>query len=66
MNFSRYRGEGQNENRINFHDQFIHAIPVMEKEVKEFFRRYLISIDGNEFWQKCYNELPYKELSEII
>ena len=66
MNYSRKSVDGKIENRLSFYDQFIQALPFMEREVKDFFKKYLKSIDENDFWQKCYNELPYKELKKTL
>jgi hypothetical protein len=32
----------------------------MERETKDFFSRYLTSISGNDFWERCRREFPYR------
>lgn len=58
MNSSRKKHGGFDI--LNFKNHFIAAIPVMHEEVTTFFKIHMSLIDPNEFWSKCYNELPYK------
>lgn len=61
MNHSRKNNKNESyEEQLDFRDTFLHAIPIMEKEVKDFFVQHFTKIDGNDFWQKCYSELPYR------
>ena len=43
---------------LDFREKFKEAIPTMEEEAVEFFEKYLIEIDGNEFWKRCKSEFP--------
>lgn len=45
--------------RFVFFEKFNEAVPIMEKETKEFFRNYLNDIDRQDFWDKCKKEFPY-------
>ena len=50
--------------QINSFQAFPEAIPVMEREAKEFFAKYLPEISGELFWQKCVEEFPFRLMNE--
>ena len=61
LNYSRNKNNGISSMAyLNFRDVFIQAIPAMEEEIMSFFSEHMCNIDGSIFWQKCYNELPFK------
>jgi hypothetical protein len=67
MNYGRISNQvSYTEERLDFRDAFIEAIPVMEREVLDFFQQHFTKINGNDFWQKCYNELPYKLKNTLL
>jgi len=43
-----------------FYDTFLEAIPIMEREIKDFFCNHMPTINGQEFWDKCILEFPYQ------
>ncbi len=48
------------EEGLNFYDKFNESIETIKVETLEFFENYLPAINGNEFWDKCKNEFPYR------
>ena len=50
--------------RLDFYEKFNEAIPIMEKETKDFFIEHLTCIDGQQFWEMCKVEFPYRLKSE--
>ena len=60
MNYSKRKKLDINSHYdIDFSKVFIEATPIMEKEIKDFFRVHKIVINENEFWIKCKNEFLY-------
>jgi hypothetical protein len=48
------------QRHLNFFETFSEAAPVMEKETKDFFSNLMTTINGNEFWERCTKEFPYR------
>ena len=59
--FSAMNRNSSNKNLI-FYDTFFEAIPIMEREIKDFFCNYMPRINGQEFWDKCVAEFPFKPI----
>jgi len=55
---NRYRSCLSNDH-LTFYDTFFEAIPIMEKETKDFFCNYMPTINGKEFWNRCVSEFPF-------
>ena len=53
------------DERLNFYDKFNESIETMEIETVEFFENHLPAVNGNEFWDKCKKEFPYRLKTEI-
>jgi len=49
----------KNFKRLNFEDKYNEALPLMEKEIKSFFKDHLKEINEVSFWENCRPELPY-------
>ena len=59
FNYSRDEAKKLDTPNVEFWQTFNEAIPVMEKETKDFFEKHLSEIDGKQFWGKCLAELPH-------
>lgn len=46
--------------RLEFYEKFNEAVEPMKIETIDFFSTYLCEINGNEFWNLCINEFPYR------
>ena len=51
--------QGSSIDFLVFYDTFFNAIPIMKREIIDFFSRHLTAINGKEFWEYCTNEFPY-------
>jgi len=61
MNFSRSKQlDILSSERLDFYEKFNEAISTMKKETKDFFIDHLTEIDGQQFWEKCKEEFPYR------
>ena len=54
------QGKTATEKHLVFRDKFLEAIEPMKDEMTDFFENYLTEINGEDFWNKCKNEFPYK------
>ena len=52
--------DGSSSDLLVFYNTFSNAVPTLERETKDFFSRYLTSISGNDFWERCRREFPYR------
>jgi hypothetical protein len=59
FNYSRNKEKMVNMPNVEFWPTFNEAIPIMEREIKDFFKNHLSEIDGKQFWNKCVKELPH-------
>ena len=50
---------------LYYYGSFISAVPIIEREIKDFFKIQFPSIDGQTFWIKCVNEFPYRLNNEM-
>ena len=57
--YSRSQEKMFNTPNVEFWQTFNQAIPIMEKETIDFFKKHLSEIDGQDFWDKCVKELPH-------
>ena len=46
--------------RLDFYEKFNEAVEPMKIETIDFFSKYLCEINGNDFWNICVNEFPYR------
>lgn len=53
-------GLSAQELHLIFSDKFIEATETMRKETLNFFKEHLTEIDGENFWNKCIKEFPYR------
>lgn len=61
MNFSRLKPlKIDSPERLDFHEKFYEAIPIMENETKDFFSEKIREINGQKFWEKCTMNFPYR------
>ena len=58
FNYSREDNKKNETERIEFNEVLKQSVQTMETEIKNFFKKHLPEIDGQEFWSKCINELP--------
>ena len=42
----------------DYRDTFCNAVPIMEREIKDFFHKNMPKINEQEFWDKCKSEFP--------
>jgi hypothetical protein len=54
------QGRTTTETQLLFIDKFGDAIEVMKRETADFFHQYLTEVNGEEFWERCERELPFK------
>lgn len=59
--YAMNQGRVETEPHLLFIDKFTEATEVMEKETINFFRQHLNEINGQEFWNKCKAEFPYRQ-----
>ncbi|WP_431107187.1 hypothetical protein [Winogradskyella poriferorum] len=59
FNYSRDKEKMFNTENVEFWAVFNKAKPVMKKDTINFFKTHMNEIDGEEFWKKCEQELPY-------
>jgi len=59
FNYSRDDKKMFERPNVEFWEAFNNAISVMENETKDFFKKHLSEVDGNEFWNKCVSEFPH-------
>ena len=59
--YAMNQGRVATEPHLLFIDKFTEATEVMEKETIDFFRQHLNEINGQEFWNKCKAEFPYRQ-----
>ncbi len=59
--FAMNQGRVATEPNLLFIEKFTEATGVMEKETNDFFRQHLNEINGQEFWNRCKAEFPYKQ-----
>lgn len=52
--------QGSSNGYLVFNDTFFNAIPIMERKTLDFFSQHLKTINGEEFWEHCTEEFPYK------
>jgi hypothetical protein len=55
--------DGSSSDYLVFYDTFFEAIPVMERETKDFLQKYMSDVSGKEFWDKCEAEFPYRTVA---
>lgn len=48
------------EPHLLFREKFIAGIDTMKEETINFFSEHMQGIDGQEFWSRCEQELPYR------
>jgi hypothetical protein len=66
MNFSRMKkDEILAKESLDFYLKFIEAVPTMKIEIKNFFKQNMKEINGEDFWNKCVSEFPYRVKSEF-
>ena len=59
FNFSRDKDKMFNTPNVEFWQVFNEAKPIIEREMIDFCKNHLSEIDGQDFWKKCLNDLPY-------
>jgi hypothetical protein len=65
MNFSRTKQiDNLSTERLEFYEKFNEAIPIIEKEMRDFLKGHLSDIDGQDFWERCKSEFPYRLKTE--
>ena len=59
FNYSRDKEKMFESENVEFYKAFNEAKPIMKSETIDFFKNHLNEINGEEFWGKCEQELPY-------
>lgn len=65
FNYSRDDKKKNETPRIEFWEVFNNALPVMEKETTDFFKKHLTEIGGQSFWDLCKREFPNRLKDQI-
>ncbi len=55
------QGRIATEQHLIFYDKFIEATEIMGNETISFFNKYIQEINGQDFWDNCKMEFPYKQ-----
>ncbi len=67
MNFTKKsQQDSTSTDYLNFHDTFISSISCMGREIKNFLKKELPTIDCEVFWKKCEREFPYMPYYEEL
>jgi hypothetical protein len=49
-----------------YHSSYLHtlneAIPIMQKEVFDFFPNYMSEVDAKDIWGYCQQEIPFQHV----
>ncbi|MEZ5013593.1 MAG: hypothetical protein R2794_04815 [Chitinophagales bacterium] len=59
FNYSRDKEKMFDSENVEFWKPFNEAKPVIKNETVYFFKNHLSDIDGEEFWNRCEQELPF-------
>lgn len=53
------QGSSATQQNLIFTDKFQEANDIMKDETVDFFKLYLMEVDGDDFWEQCKKEFPY-------